>query len=227
MPDMIFPNRYRLYAICLIFHAIIVCGVFRYVSAKGITGDPLWQKAVAIASANKGWVPGFAVLRIEIMNKHDKVEQYEETLLDFTRTDHDETAVGRYVDPSSLDIVGKSPFEPEFQSEILIRQTGESARVEGKQCIGYEYVWHREDQVLTGTACLEKETGIPVKIEFSENERRRSGFPAKQRVTVIFHSGSYDTWFPQRMTMEMEAGLLTLGRSFRITLDYEDYKKTE
>ncbi len=220
-------DRHRLCAICLVLSVLSVCTLFQCIQAKGAEGDSFWQKAVAIAQANRGWIPGCAVLRIEILNKHGEVEQQEETLLDFVSKDTGEAPVNSYVDPSSLNIVGNSPFEPEFQSEISAHFTGERKNVEGKQCVRYEYVWHREAEVLTGTAWLEQETGMPVKTESSGRESVRLEFSSRQRVTVIFHNESDDAWFPRRMIMEVEAGLLTLGRNFRITLDYGDYRRTE
>jgi hypothetical protein len=224
VPDMIFSNRRRLCAILLVFPIASICARFQHARAKNVVRDPFWQKAVAIAQANKGWVPGHAVLRIEIIDKHGKVEQSKETLLDFMSTDTGEAPLSPYVDPSSLDIVGKSPFEPEFQEEISAYSTGETKNVEGKQCIRYEYVWHREDEVLTGTAWLEQETGIPVKTEFSANAPAKTEFSRGQHVTVVFRSESYDAWFPEKMTMEIRGGLLAFGRSFRITLDYGNYR---
>ena len=213
--------------LAMVLSALSVCALSQCIQAKDIKGDPLWQKAVAIARANKGWVPGCAVLRIEILNKHGEVEQQEETLLDFASQDTGEAPTGPYVDQSSLNIAGKSPFEPEFQNEVSARITGETKDIEGRQCVRYNYVWHREAEVLTGTAWLEQETGMPVKTESSGKESIRSGFSSRQRVTVIFHNESGDAWFPQSMIMEMEAGLLSLGRNFRITLEYQDYGRTE
>jgi hypothetical protein len=220
-------SGHRLCTVFLVIAVLSICVLSRCTHGKGAKGDLLWQKAVAIARANKGWVPGCAVLRIEILNKHGEVEQQEETLLDFASQDTGEAPTGPYVDQSFLNIVGKSPFEPEFQNEVSARITGETKNVEGRQCVGYNYVWHREAEVLAGTAWLEQETGMPVKTESSGKEGIRSGFSSGQSVTVIFHNESCDAWFPQRMIMEMEAGLLSLGRNFRITLEYQDYGRTE
>lgn len=224
---MILSDRHRLCTVFLVASVLSACILSQCIHGKGAEGDSLWQKAVAIAEVNKGWVPSYAVLRIEIVNKHGEVEQKEEMLLDFASQDTGETLANPYVDPSSLNIVGKSPFEPEFQNEVTARIARETKDVEGKQCVRYQYVWHGEAGVVTGTAWLEQETGMPVKTETSGKESIRSGFSSRQRVTVIFHNESCDAWFPQRMIMEMEAGLLSLGRNFRITLEYQDYGRTE
>jgi len=100
--------------------------------------------------------------------------------------------------------------------------------VEGKEYVGYEYVWHREDQVFDRHLLgLEQDTGIPVETEFFAKPGIRSGLPRDHRVTVAFSDESCDAWFPLRMITEIQAGLLTLGRIFRITLKYEDYRKIE
>jgi len=222
---LVLLNRRKLCAGFLILSIASACAKFPCARGRGGIEDPFWQKAVEVAQANKGWVPGFRVLKIEIIDKHGKVEQSEEALLDFMSTENGDAPAGSNVDPSSLDIVGKSPFEPEFQKAISAYPTGETNNVEGKQCIMYEYVWQREDTVLTGTAWLEQETGIPVKTEFSENERAKAEVSPRQHVTVVFWSESYDAWFPKRMIMEIEAGFLVFGRSVRITVDYGDYIK--
>jgi hypothetical protein len=227
VPSMRFADRYRLYIVYLVFSVVSICVLIQCTQAKGAKGDPLWQKAVAIAEANKGWIPGFGVLRIEILNKQGKLERQEETLLDFSKEDAGEGSVEPYVDPSSLNIVGNSPFEPEFQNEVSAHFAGEIRDIQGRQCYRYEYVWHREEEVLAGTAWLQQDTGIPVKTESSRRESVRSKFPSRQCVKVMFHNESYDVWFPQKMIMEIEAGLLSLGRSLRITLEYRDYRRTE
>ncbi|HHY12999.1 MAG TPA: hypothetical protein GX529_10270 [Firmicutes bacterium] len=227
VPEVIFPKRTESCAILLILLITPVMTSLKHVRAKSATGGPLWQKAVAIADANKEWAPGFVVLRIEILDREGKAEQSQEMFLDFESKDRSELPVSPYVDPSSLCIVGNSPFEPEFQHDISARSTGERKNVKGKEYVGYEYVWHREDQVLTGTAWLEQDTGIPVETEFFAEPGIRSGFTPRHRVTVAFSDESSDAWFPLRMITEIQAGLLTLGRIFRITLKYEDYRRIE
>lgn len=218
----------RVRTIYLILLLASVCLTFQSVFAKRGTGDPLWQESVTIAAANKHWVPESAILRIEILDRHGKVEQAEEMLLDFTQEDNGQIPANSHIDlpdPISLNIVGNSPFEPEFQDEISAHPTGENRNILGKQCVKYEYIWDRQDEVLTGAAWLEQERGIPVEIEFSSGACTQ--FSRRQHVTVIFQGGSCDAWFPLRMTMEIRGGLLTLGRSFRITVDYKAYRKTE
>jgi hypothetical protein len=218
---------FRLYTVVLI---ICVTGLSVFSScnlAKGAEKDPLWQKAVAIAEANKGWAPQSAVLRIEILNKRGEVEHKEEALLDFTSKSKDESSFNSYVDPNSLNIVDNSPFEPESQNDISLNTTPEIKDIEGKQCVKYEYIWRKGTEVLEGTAWLEKESGIPVKIESSPRKR---AFPqpfSRRYVTVVFRSESSEEWFPEMMTMEISAGLFTLGRVFRITVEYRGYERTE
>ena len=74
-------NRCGSRTVYLVLLVLSVCPLFQQVQAKGAKGDLVWQKAVAIAQANKGWIPGSAILRIELLNKHGEVEQREETLL--------------------------------------------------------------------------------------------------------------------------------------------------
>ncbi len=220
-------NRCGSRTVYLVLLVLSVCPLFQQVQAKGAKGDLVWQKAVAIAQANKGWIPGSAILRIELLNKHGEVEQREETLLHLVSDETGEAPAGPYVDPGSLNIVGNSPFEPEFQNEISVYFTGETKNVEGRQCVRYDYVWRKETEVLTGTAWLEQDTGIPVKTESSGKQSVRPKLSSRQRVTVIFHHGSGGAWFPQRMVMEIEGGLFTLGRDFRITLEYRGYRRTQ
>ena len=218
---------FRLYTVVLI---ICVTGLSVFSScnlAKGAEKDPLWQKAVAIAEANKGWAPQSAVLRIEILNKRGEVEHKEEALLDFTSKSKDESSFNSYVDPNSLNIVDNSPFEPESQNDISLNTTPEIKDIEGKQCVKYEYIWRKGTEVLEGTAWLEKESGIPVKIESSSTERAFAQPFSMRYVTVVFRSESSEKWFPEMMTMEIGAGLFTLGRVFRITVEYRGYERTE
>jgi len=58
---------------------------------------PLWQKAVAIADANKEWAPGFVVLRIEILDRRRQGGAIQEMFLDFASTDRSELQVSPYV----------------------------------------------------------------------------------------------------------------------------------
>jgi len=41
------------------------------------TKDPLWRKAVAVATANADWVPGLVTTRSEILHKGDPVGVHE------------------------------------------------------------------------------------------------------------------------------------------------------
>lgn len=203
----------RAQAICLVLIIMSLPAFFSSTQARGCAGDILWQKAVAIADANKHRVPESAVVRIEILDKHGRVEQVEEMPVEFSS-----------VDSATLNIAGNSPFEPEFQDEISAYATCEVRDIEGEKCIKYMYVWTRPDEVQKGTAWLAQETGIPAKIEFSSDAG--SWFSRTQHVTVIFRNRSCDAWYPSKMIMEIKAGLLTLGRSFRIVLDYETSQQT-
>ncbi len=200
-------------AVCLMLVIMSLQALFLSIQARGYAGDILWQKAVAIADANRHRTPESAVLRIEILDKRGRVEQVEEMPVEFSS-----------VDSATLNIVGNIPFDPEFQDEISARPTSEVRDIEGEKCIKYMYVWTRPDGVQKGTAWLAQETGIPAKIEFSSDAG--SWFSRTQHVTVIFRNRSCDAWYPSKMIVEIGAGLLTLGRSFRIVLDYEISQQT-
>jgi hypothetical protein len=48
-----------------------------FVFAADATKDPLWRKAVVVASANADWVPGLVITRSEVLHKGEIVGVHE------------------------------------------------------------------------------------------------------------------------------------------------------
>lgn len=157
-----------------------VAGWTRWTSpAADNPSDPLWHKAVALASANEDWVPGLTIVRLDIVRKgktNATHEIWQESRLGnngaVVKTTVKVLEDGKEVtkpekskeenDKHSL----RSPFNAQAQDQLTVQPTHRTRSILGKSCVGYEFVTRDPNgPSARGRAWLDQETGAPLELE--------------------------------------------------------------
>jgi hypothetical protein len=180
--------------------------------------DPLWQKAVAVAGANHGWVPGRSITRSETLRADGSISGSEEVWIEFhqrpgggarqeitkvIRDGRDVTAGEKAkARPGDLDddVASPTPFDPEAQSRVSARSNGETRTISGRPCRGFSFQEDADEGGSRGTAWLDSETGVPRELQFSPDPLPEG----MNRLTTKIHFDyrSPKEWYP--VTMETE-----------------------
>ena len=155
--------------------AVIVSGV----------DDPLWQKAVAIASANENWVPGYVIHNEEVYSRigirqentvtHSELHPYENRdveviFLKILQNGEDitEEFTEEFGDSMILEedeYLIEHPFRPSSVTEVVYRRLNKRKNVQGKKCIPYAFTFEDSRGTWEGTAWLEEESGTPLLVQ--------------------------------------------------------------
>ncbi len=221
---------------------ILIClvGVSCLISSAAqadVTQDSLWQKALVIAEENGDWVPGLVIVRMEELGKDGKAKSVEETWMQLTlgqngelvhdtvkilRDGEDVTDEPRQSGKSGSTSAKANPFNPDVQNDVSVSHKEQEELIMEKECIPYEFVQKTEDgEVLSGTAWLEKETGIPVQIQFETD-------PMPKHTRSMLTTTNYDftsegSWYPRETVIKASAGFLWIKKSFCVTVSFSEY----
>jgi hypothetical protein len=153
---------------------------------RGAPHDPLWEKAVAIASANGDWVAGLTVTRSEVLLKGESANVHEiwqrsqpgergEIITQTVKVVENGKEVTEKEKPKTKDKIttkkksskgGGNPFDPKVQDQLTIKSTDRIKVIGGNHCGAFEFdLQSTNGQRVKGVAWLEKEKGVPMEIE--------------------------------------------------------------
>jgi hypothetical protein len=154
-------------------------------NSSAVGEDPLWQKALAIASNNEKWVPGFVVHNEEVYSRLGIRQENTETRSELSPHRNREVTVrflsivqnGRDITEEFVEEFGESivleeheyrvahPFRSSAQDRVSYTRQKGKKRIEGSPCIPFEFVYENERGTWRGTAWLEEESGTPLLVE--------------------------------------------------------------
>lgn len=170
------------FTITFIFMCVIT--IFGYAG-----NDSLWNKAVEITAANRGWVPGETKAIIELLDSKGKVKKTMEMRI--TSTLAEDNTIKREITgaeefrnrmqkqkesqrpgtqsdsegPAFLNQRNKyNPFLLEIQKDLALSRLEGSVIFGGVECVVYEAEVNTEES-YTSTIWLNKETGTPVRLQ--------------------------------------------------------------
>lgn len=197
-----------------------------FYSIKAAEGDELWQKAVAIASANEHLVPG-SIHQIDKM--FDEKGELKETseiylavekgtkrrlsikLLKATTNNRDVTNkvrkdVEKQLNNTEEDELYQTfPFMASVQKNTHYRREESRRVIERKNCVSYAFTYGDEEETWQGTAWLEEKSGIPV-----ETEASLTSVPYEEEGIKVFEvvlTASYEyaengEWYPKSLMVD-------------------------
>jgi hypothetical protein len=117
---------------------------------------------------------------------------------------------------------GYSPFGPESQTGMYVKPLGDGGIVGGRHTMEYEFTDRSDAEVvMKGKAWLEKDTGIPVRIEYTPD-------PLPKRVkrmmtTMEYEHISPDSLIVSRMYVEVTGGILFIKKHFHMNMTFDRY----
>lgn len=212
------------------------------------SADPTWRMAVALARANRDWVPGLVRVRVELLDSSGRPEHSQEV---WTRvemgpegdlvasqvwfaedgavasSDEQRPARGLLRDGQSpaglppLELFRGSLFDPEVQKDVSASRTGERRDFDGSQCIAFAFSQRKADGISRGIAWLDEATGAPVKVQVTGG--RVPGVVGVRAMTVRYGPVEGGAWCAKEMSIEGVLGFMWMRRSFRIAVVYADH----
>lgn len=181
--------------------------------------DPLWQKAMEIASMNDKWVPGYVIhneavysklgIRFENTETHSVLRKLQDgkvelTFLKVVQNGRDITRqfkkeIGEKMILEEEEYRVEHPFRGSSPSNVQYRRMNKKRIINRKSCILYEFTYKNEQGTWQGTAWLEEKTGAPllvqgtlVTVPLKEEWYTISGL----ETTISFTSNNGD-WYPE------------------------------
>jgi hypothetical protein len=212
--------RYILFFLSLM---LIMTGSTAYTVGQ----DPLWQRALEIASVNDHWVPGHIVHDEEVYSRIGIRQEKTETYSRITPHEGKEVEVtflqilfnGRDITKEFTDEFGETmvleeseyrvehPFRSSVQANVSYSRLDKSKRIEGSQCVSYAFTYVNERGTWEGTAWLDEKTGTPVLVEgvlvsvpLDEKWYTISGL----EITTTFTTDETGAWYPSQAVVDSQ-----------------------
>jgi hypothetical protein len=228
--------------------AFLLFVVALFPSEEGVAAevaDPLWQRAVATAAANRQLMPGSAVIRTTVLDGKGEQRQKTETWVRFAEGDGRtvvSTMVRRVEDgreltaseregrsrrdsrrnrPGSFEL-GDTPFNPEYQKVVTYRRTSRTRTIEGRSSVAYEFRFPRNDMVVEGLAWLDAATGTPYLMEFAPSPLPR--FVREFEGSARFQVDGQGRWVLAQMRLRGGGGALWIHRQFASVVEFSDHR---
>ena len=210
--------RRRLHRAVLII--IILSTGLSTTAAWGSDQDPLWQKAVEIASANDNWVPGHVIHREEVYSRigirqektitHSLLQRYEKrdvevTFLTINQNGKDITEeftseFGETVILEEDEYRVDHPFRSSSLASVEYHRLDKKKTIHGRKCIAYTFTYIDKRGTWEGTAWLEEGSGVPlfvqgklVSVPFEESWYTLLGL----EVATSFTTNENGSWYPE------------------------------
>jgi hypothetical protein len=207
--------------------------------AAEAVNDPLWSKAVAVATANADWVPGLVVTRAEVLRKGEVVgvhEMWQRSTLGpegkvVTETvkileDGKDVTKQEKRAPKPGGKGGGNPFDARVQDRLSLKVMDRSRTVAGRACAGYVFeLRNTNGPVVNGTAWLEKETGVPLEIE----DMTLDPLPDKRlkRLTLRtqYETTTNGAWITKTVTTASTMSVMFIKADARTTTTFSEHWK--
>jgi len=213
------------------------------------TSDALWQKAVEIARVAKPWVPGVAVMLVDVKDDKGKLTDTAEstfrlkpdadgkpvvTVERFIQNGTDQTAKQQQAQEKrakdskgqSLSFsLGDNPFDPDLQGEIRVVRLDQPRQIGEKLCASYTYELKTKSATVEGSAALDPQTGAPVEVSYSP---KPLPFGVQSLTTVLrFADGPDGEGYVKEVVVDGSGGFLFMKRVFHSTVTLDEYWKTQ
>jgi hypothetical protein len=237
------------FSVRLLIKVLLLCVFALLASGDGVAaegGDPLWQRAVATAAANRQMMPGSAVIRTTVLDGKGERRQQIETWVEFAEGDGGRvvsTMVRRVEDGRELTsserearnlrdsrrgrhgsfTLGDTPFNPEYQQVVTHRRTGRTRSIGGRPSVGFEFRFPKDEIVVEGLAWLDAATGTPHLMEFAPSPLPR--FVRQFEGSVRFRVDAQGRWVPSQMSMRGSGGALWIHRQFASVVEFSDHRQ--
>jgi hypothetical protein len=232
---------------------LIFLGMFHFfMSGAAAPQGDLWQKAVETARRNKPWIPGITVLSFEVLDGSGKLTDSYTSHIRISPDQkgrplmHVESAVrnGKDVTDSesekqekrNQDAAGKpgsspfslgdNPFDPDVQASVEARPTGEGNVTGERACILFSFsVKKKSGETLIGTAALDRESGEPVEVSYTQ---KPLPFGVQtMTMSLTYGSGPLGGGFLREVGIEGSGQFLFFKRGFRSRIVLDGYWKSE
>jgi|CZCB01.1.fsa_nt_gi hypothetical protein len=213
-------------------------------------GDDLWQRAVAVAEADRHWVPGTMFARMEQKDAKGRILNLERSWYrlfadpkgkiayepvkvlqngkDVTKAVKNQMDAlkkeGTSAENEQFGLTGCNPFAPENQKTITVKPLDAKRKIvlNGRTCLAYDFTLREATgDVISGTAWLEEGTGIPRKLQYSP--RNLPQFIRKMTNTVWYKTTDDGHWVVDRMLFEATGQYLVIKKYLRTFVKYDQH----
>ncbi len=215
-----------------------------FLCAADSAKDPLWRKAVAVATASANWAPGLVVTRSEVLRKGEvagvhemwrrsklgaKGEVVTETVKvledgeDVTKAEkNDENRETKKAGSKG----GLNPFDARVQEQLSLKVLDRSRSIAGRNCVGYAFeLRNTNGPVVRGTAWLEKETGVPSEIENMTLDPLPDKHLKRLTMTTCYETTTNGACLAKTTTTTSTVSVMFVEVDTRMTTTYSEYWK--
>ena len=217
-----------------------------FLFAADATKDPLWRKAVAVATANADWVPGLVITRSEVLHKGDPVGVHEmwqrlklgptgEVVTETVKVLEDGKDVTKSEKTTSKEKSGTkkadgngggNPFYADVQDQLSLKVMDRSRTIAGRDCVGYAFeLRNTNGPVVRGTAWLEKETGVPSEIENMTLDPLPDKHLKHLTLTTRYETTTNGTWLARTTTATTTMSVMFIKADARMTTTFSEHWK--
>jgi hypothetical protein len=216
--------------------------------------DNLWQKAIKVASENENWVPGRVTHIEEVYSRIGVRQELNETHSSLKSNNAGEVELtfqqviqnGRDVTEEFVQEFGETLVleedeycvEHPFSDSVLHVQyveKGRRRRINGINCVLYEFTYKNEKGTWEGSAWIEEQSGVPVVVDgtlVSVPLDERWYTISKLSISTEYISTAAGAWYPQHTivdsVIEVEGDFLQSYKGrIKETYDFEDYWRAE
>ncbi len=222
------------------FATLSLC-LFLAIDAAGKTAsveDPLWSIAADSVWRAEKAVASLIITRTEISDGSGKKMESVEEVQTLTGWDREKPLVKT---ETRKDVVKDSgmtvridvkptdnPFYASRQGLVAYNRIAEDT-LEGKSCVRYHFeeapgATDKTDQgPVVGTAWIERETGLPVKVEY--RPKKLPSRVSAYTMTILFQARPDGSVVPREAGLEMTGGFLFIKRVVQIHKSFSDWTK--
>jgi len=215
------------------------------VVAASALEDPLWSKAIAIATANSNWVPGLTIIRTEVLQggKSEGVHEVWQRSSSGTGGDlvtetvkvledgKDVTArekkkIDAKADRKETAKLGGHPFDLKVQERLILKPTEQTKVISHRNCVAYEFELRNTNGGVTkGVSWLEKETGWPAEIENMTMNPLPDKHFKRMAITTRYEASPEGRWQAKEVITTGTVSVMFIKADIRSTTTFSDYWK--